>query len=76
MGSISSQEEHLVVTAHRLLGDASLIAGKAEFLRRHRVEVSEEICDRWLQDIESNAKDLCRCLSLLARGIVAELPDY
>ena len=76
MSTIDSSEQHLAVTAHRLLGAVSHIADKAEFLRHHRDEIDDEVCDRWLHEIEASAKDLCHCLGLLARGIVTELPKY
>jgi len=76
MSTIDSSEQHLAVTAHRLLGTVSHIADKAEFLRRHRAELDDEMCDRWLLEIETSAKDLSHCLGLLARGIVADLPKY
>jgi hypothetical protein len=65
-------DEGLAVAAHRLLGSLSLIAGKAEFLRRHRREADDELCERWLSDIEATAKNLSTCLELLARGIIPD----
>ena len=76
MSTTGSREENLAVTAHRLLGAVSLIADKAAFLRQHRNEVDDELCDRWLLEIEANARDLSHCLGLLARGLIADLPRY
>jgi len=67
------EDEQLALTAHKLLGAVSLIAGKAQFLRAHRDDVDAEVCDEWLTDIEVSAQLIAKQLGFIARGLPADL---
>lgn len=75
LSATETREEHLALAAPRLLGTLCLIADKADFLRQHRYDLGDDVSDRWLADIETQAKSVAEQLSRMTRALAPDAGD-